>query len=239
MTPSKPDRHISHQFDKDLDHIRTHMLAMGGLVELQVRSAVNAIENTDFTLAQEVLTKEKEIDAWELKIDEACIQILVKRQPAASDLRMVLTVARCIRDLERIGDEAKKIASMAIALCESEAAPFGYGEIRSISNLVEQMLHDILDAFARFDALEALAVAEQDQQVNREYKQAIAELIVFMSNHPKAIDRLMNIMWTLRSLERIGDHAKNMGEHVIYLVKGIDVRHSNLQKISQSIRNSS
>ena len=222
------DQHISRHFNEELELIKTQMLIMGGKVEEQVGNAVTALLEANPELAQEVIAGEKEIDDLELEIDEACTMLIARRQPAASDLRMVMSVSKMIRDLERIGDEAKKIAKMAIVLSEEGSAPHGYLEIRHIGKGVRSMLKDALDAFARFDVDAAIATLKADEQVDLDYKTALRELITYMMEDPRSISRVMNILWTLRSLERVGDHTKNICEHIVYLVRGEDIRHSNL-----------
>ena len=160
---------------------------------------------------------------------------LARRQPAASDLRLVIACSKAATDLERIGDEAAKIARFAIKLCEQGEAPRGYIEARHIGNHVRQMVQDTLNAFARFDADLALAVAKEDKAVDREYKSATRELVTYMMEDPRSITRVLNIMWVLRSLERIGDHARNIAEYVIYLVKGTDVRHIGIKRIQEEV----
>lgn len=219
------DQHISKQFDADLEELKTRMLAMGGLVENQVVDALRAVEQADSDLACRVIEKETEVDSMEMSIDEESILLIARRQPAASDLRMVMAVFRCVRDLERIGDEAQKIAKMAIKLSEEGGAPKGYQELRHIGLLVQQMLHRALDAFARFDAKSALDVMPEDAKVDMDYKSAIRELVTYMMEDPRSISRVMNILWTLKAVERIGDHAKNICEQVVYLVDGQDIRH--------------
>lgn len=221
------DQHISRHFNEELETIKTRMLEMGGRVETQVADAVHALENADSELAATIIRREIDIDALELQIDEECASLIARRQPAATDLRMVLAVSKTIRDLERIGDEAKKIAKMAIQLSEEGSAPRGYVEIRHIGNGVRKMLNDSLDAFARYDADSALETMRADNQIDLDYKTALRELITYMMEDPRSISRVMNILWTLRSLERVGDHAKNICEQVIYLVKGKDIRHAN------------
>lgn len=222
------DQHISRHFNEELELIKTQMLIMGGKVEEQVGNAVTALLEANPELAQEVIAGEEEIDDLELEIDEACTMLIARRQPAASDLRMVMSVSKMIRDLERIGDEAKKIAKMAIVLSEEGSAPHGYLEIRHIGKGVRSMLKDALDAFARFDVDAAIATLKADEQVDLDYKTALRELITYMMEDPRSISRVMNILWTLRSLERVGDHTKNICEHIVYLVRGEDIRHSNL-----------
>ena len=209
------EHHISHQFDAELEAIKSRVLAMGGIVERQIEDAVVAI-----------------IDADSQRADE----ILVKRQPAASDLRLVLIITKAVRDLERIGDEAKKIAKLALKLTEEGPAPRGYFELRHIGAAVSEMLHDALDAFTRLDVDAALEVVRRDKTVDQEYRSATRELVTYMMEDPRSISRVMNIMWALRSLERIGDHSRNIAEYVFYLVKGQDLRHVGLENIESTVK---
>ncbi|TNF32483.1 MAG: phosphate signaling complex protein PhoU [Gammaproteobacteria bacterium] len=228
--------HISQQFNDELERVRSHLLEMGGLVESQVTDAVHALLEADSARAEAVRTNDKRINSMELSIDEECIRILARRQPAASDLRLVIAVTKGITDLERVGDEARKIAEQAIQLCESGQSPKGYVEARHIGGLVVRMLHEALDAFARQDVDMALSVVEQDKRVDMEYASAMRELVTVMMEDPRTISRVLSIMWSLRSLERVGDHARNLAEYVIYLVKGEDVRHIGLQELASKIK---
>lgn len=223
------DQHISQQFNEELEQVKTQMLEMGGSVQKQLEDAVLALEKADSELAGRVLEAEVQVDQMELDIDEACTLLIARRQPAASDLRMVMAVNKTVRDLERIGDEATRIAKMAINLCEEGSAPRGYVEIRHIGNSVRHMLNQSLDAFARYNVEVAMATLSQDEEVDLDYKTALRELVTYMMEDPRSISRVMNIMWALRALERVGDHAKNICEHVVYLVKGQDIRHGNLE----------
>lgn len=218
-------QHISQQFNEELDNLRNQVLVMGGLVEKQVVNAVAALENNDTRLAETVVTQEQVVDQLEIDIDEDCIMVIARRQPTAFDLRMVMAVIRTIHDLERIGDEANKIAKMALRLSEEGQAPRGYVEIRHITNNVRAMLSSTLDAFARYDAEAAYTAIQADEQIDLDYKSALREMITYMMEDPRSISRVMNITWVLRSLERIGDHAKNICEHIVYLVEGQDIRH--------------
>ncbi|MGV6807652.1 MAG: phosphate signaling complex protein PhoU [bacterium] len=220
------DQHISKQFDTDLEELKNRMLEMGGLVEKQVSDALKAVEMADSELAVKVVENEHTVDALEMQIDEETTLLIARRQPTAGDLRMVMAVSRAVRDLERVGDEARKIAKMAITLSEKGSAPKGYTELRHIGSQVQQMLSSALDAFARFDAESALEVLPDDNKVDQDYKSAVRELITYMMEDPRSISRVMNILWTLKAVERIGDHAKNICEQVVYLVKGKDIRHS-------------
>ncbi|MFP5383070.1 MAG: phosphate signaling complex protein PhoU [Gammaproteobacteria bacterium] len=227
--------HISQQFNAELETLRTHLLEMGGLIEKQLVDAVAALVDGDSGLAGEVLRIEPRVNALEVLIDDECQRVLAKRQPAASDLRLILAVSKCTGDLERIGDESAKIAKMAINLAEEGASPKGYVETRHIANLVRRMVHDTLDSFARFDAEKAIGVARSDREVDIEYKSATRALVTFMMEDPRSISRVLAVMWSLRALERIGDHARNIAEQVIYLVKGKDVRHRPLDEVEEQI----
>ena len=224
-------QHISRQFNDELEEVRSHLLAMGGMVEKQVADAVSSLVNADSALALEVLTTEKKINSMELAIDEECTRVIALRQPAASDLRLLVVATKANIDLERMGDEASKVAKMAIKLSEDGVLPKGYIEVRHIGAHVCTMLHDALDAFARFDADLALQVVHEDRSVDMEYESAMRQLVTFMMEDPRYITRVLNVLWSLRALERIGDHARNIAEHVIYLVKGRDVRHKPLDEL--------
>lgn len=228
-------QHISQQFNTELEEVRSHLLAMGGLVEKQVNDAVSALIDADSGLAQQVRDVEQQINQMERDIDEDCLRILARRQPAASDLRLIISISKSVIDLERIGDESSKIARRAIQLCDEGVAPRGYVEVRHIGDQVRNMVRDALDAFARFDANQALSVAQYDKTIDREYKTALRELVTFMMEDPRAISRVLNIIWALRSLERIGDHARNIAEMVIYLVQGTDVRHLGLSRMKEEV----
>lgn len=230
------DQHISRQFNTDLEALKAHLLQMGGVVEQQLLDAIQSLESADSELAQQVLIAEMQSNNFEISIDEECTRILARRQPAASDLRMVLVVAKIVRDLERIGDESSKIAKMAISLSEQTDGQKGYVEIRHIGNHVRNMVRDSLTSFARFDVNLALEVAREDKDVDQEYGSAMRELITFMMEDPRTISRVLNVLWALRSLERIGDHARNIAEQVIYLVKGKDARHLSLPEMEKLVQ---
>lgn len=230
--------HISQQFNAELDTVKTHMMEMGGLVEKQVSDAVQSLLTSDSGMAEEVKLRDKLINDMEVSIDEECTRILARRQPAASDLRLVIAISKAVNDLERIGDEAGKIATQAMKLAENGEASRGYVEIRMIGEHVGRMVHDSLDAFARFDVDRALAVAKEDKAVDAEYGTAVRSAITYMMEDPRSIGGMLNVLWSLRSLERIGDHARNIAEHVIYLVKGKNVSHLGLKEIAEQIKKS-
>ena len=219
------ENHIMKQFDEELEEIRTQLMEMGGKVEQQLKNAIKAVIKADSSLAEEVIRDERLVDEMEVDIDEACILIIARRQPAASDLRFVMMVTKAVNDLERIGDEAKKIANHAIILSEQDSLSQGYKEVRHLGSSVSAMLANALDAFARFDVKAAMSTLEEDAQIDLDYKTALRELVTYMMEDPRSIIRAINILWVVRSLERIGDHSKNLCEQIVYVVKGKDIRH--------------
>ena len=225
MTEMSFENHIMTQFDEELEEIRTRLMEMGGKVEQQLQNAVRAVTEGDSALAEDVIKEERLVDEMEVDIDEACILIIARRQPAASDLRLVMMVTKAINDLERIGDEAKKIANHAVILSEQDGTSEGYKEVRHLGQSVTSMLSNALDAFARFDVEAAMKTLEEDAQIDLEYKTALRELVTYMMEDPRSISRVINVLWVIRSLERIGDHAKNLCEQIVYVVKGKDIRH--------------
>ena len=229
--------HISGQYNAELEEVRTHFLAMGGLVEKQVTDSINALLDADSALAASVQDNDRRINQMESGIDEEIIRILARRQPAASDLRMIIAIGKSITDLERMGDEAAKIARAALSLCEEGESPRGDLECRHIGNQVRLMIHEALDAFAHFDANQAFKVMQADAEIDMEYKTATRALVTYMMEDPRAISRVLNVMGVLRSLERIGDHARNISEQLIFLVKGTDVRHSSYEQVQKKLDN--
>ena len=235
MTTSPYRQHTSSQFNAELEDVRQRVMAMGGLVEQQIADATQAFVEIDGVFGEQVALNDYKVNQMEVLIDEECSRVLARRQPAASDLRLIVAVIKTITDLERIGDEARKIARMAADLAGQErAAPMV--EISHLSRQVAQMVHDALDAFARLDVEQALAVAHEDVKVDREYEALLRQCITFMMEDPRTIRRAMDVIWTVRALERIGDHAKNIAEYVIYLVKGKDVRHATIEEFEDAVR---
>jgi phosphate transport system protein len=229
-------QHISGKFNEELESLRNHMLEMGGKVERQLSAALEALVQRDSGEAELIVGRDSEVNEMEMAIDDECASILARRQPAASDLRLVVAIIKVNTDLERIGDEAAKVAKQAVRLSEEGASPSSFIEVRHIGNRVASMLHDALDAFARLDVDLAVEVVKGDTEVDKEYGSAMRSLVTFMMEDPRDIGVILNEMWALRSLERIGDHACNVAEHVVYLVRGLDVRHGSLEELDQKLR---
>jgi len=225
--------HLSKQYDADLESIRSRVLEMGGLVESQIRRALDALATGDRALASEVIANDHRVNAMEVAIDGDCSQVIVKRQPAANDLRLVLAITKTVTDLERIGDEAQKIARMAKSIHERGAegrAPRGV-EVRHAAEVALAMLRRALDAFARLDVAAAADVIRDDAAIDSEFRSVLRQLITYMMEDPRTISTALEIVWVAKAVERIGDHAKNMAEYVIYIVRGTDVRHTDPEKI--------
>ncbi len=218
--------HISTQFDAELEEIRTLMLRMGGLVEEQLRDALAGFETRDSVLLEIVEAKEDEVNVLELDLDDRCTHVVARRQPAAGDLRMLMAVFKTIADLERIGDEAVKIARAALRVQSRGASvPDGFSGLRAAGQIASGMLKGALDAFARIDPEAADQIVLQDRQMDDEFRRLLRELVTFMLEDPRTISTGLDIIWIGKALERVGDHAKNIAQHVIYIAKGIDVRH--------------
>ncbi|HEX7030057.1 MAG TPA: phosphate signaling complex protein PhoU [Gammaproteobacteria bacterium] len=230
------DHHISQRFNEELEEIRNHVMTMGGLVEQQIAAAIQALVDGDSELGQRVVRDDHKVNNLEVTIDEECNRILARRQPAASDLRLIVAIIKTITDLERIGDEAEKIGYLATRLAEVERPGNAYSELEHLGNHVRHMLRTALDAFARMNPDAAVDVAREDSKVDREYEAIIRQCITFMMEDPRTIRRVLDMIWCARALERIGDHAKNICEYVIYLVHGKDVRHIDIEDVEREIR---
>ena len=226
-------QHISRQFNEELEDIVNRVMTMGGLVEQQLQDAVTALSEGDNELAEKVVTRDYQINAMEVDLDDECTHILARRQPTASDLRLVMAVIKTITDLERIGDEAERVGRMALHLLDSDRQAAPMAEISQLGEHVRRMLHNALDAFTRMDPEAAVTTAQMDINADSQYEQITRELLKRMKDAPESIPRVMDIVWAVRSMERIGDRSRNICEYVIYFVKGMDVRHTSFEKMAE------
>jgi len=230
--------HTSKNFDIELESLRTRVLQMGGLVEQQVRKAMEGLAAGDIPLLEAVIREDNRVDQLEIDLDAACNQVIAKRQPTAIDLRMIITVLKSTSDLERVGDKARKIARLGTVLHDQHASSIPDVELGHISELSLKMLRASLDAFARLDVMAAAEVLRLDETVNTEYHALVRQLITYMMEDPRTISHSLDIMGIAKAIERVGDHAKNIAEYVIYMVKGLNVRHSTPGEIEQKIATS-
>ena len=225
-----PNDHLSKQFDHELEALRSQVLQMGGLVESQVRGAIQSFSNGNLPLADQIVAQEVRVNSFEVQIDTDCSQIIVKRQPAATDLRLIMAVTKVVTDLERIGDEAHKVARMARQIHQNGVVDVAhFANIRHTGDAAVNMLRQALDAFARLDSDAAGRVIAEDRAIDIEFKSVIRQLITYMMEDPRTISTALDIIWIAKAIERIGDHAKNICEQVIYIVMGTDVRHTKLE----------
>jgi phosphate transport system protein len=226
--------HTFKQYDAELESVRAKVLEMGGLVEQQIVNALDALVSVNPKLAAEVMETDNRVNALEVQVDEDCSHIIARRQPAAGDLRMIMMVVKTITDLERIGDEATKIARVAQKIYESDRMyKPRFNEINTMVNLVREMLRTSLDAFARLDVSKTVDVARQDEQVDEQFRAAMRQLITFMLEDPRTISMSLEVLFVAKAIERIGDHAKNIAEYVVYMVKGKDVRHTTVDEMER------
>ena len=230
-------QHISRRFNEDLERVRNQVLAMGGFVEQQLAKSVAALVEGDSSLSESVARDDFKVNDMEVSIDEECSRILATRAPAAGDLRLIVAIIKAITDLERMGDECEKIGYIGSRLATQERPADKYREVKHLGRVVQDLVHDALDAFARMDAEAALRVAARDRLVDEEYEAIQRQSITFMMEDPRTIRRALDVMWVVRALERIGDHAKNICEYVIYMVHGKDIRHIRLEDVESALGN--
>ena len=235
MEKMNTTQHTSQKYNHELEEARSKLMTMGGLVEAQVTNAIKALLDRDSALGEKVAYSDHEINAMEVALDEHCAEIIARRQPTASDLRLLITIIKVITDLERIGDEAEKVGRYAVEMTESATYGDLHNSLRHLGEHVKVMLGDTLDALARLDVAQAMQVVKNDQQVDDEFDSITRQLYTRMLEDPRYIKDSLNVTWCARSLERVGDHCKNICEYVIYLVKGKDVRHTNLENIRETI----
>ena len=229
--------HTIKQYDQELESLRGRILQMGGLVETQLRMAIDCFEQGDLRKADEAVDADERVDAEELELGRLIVNLIVRRQPAANDLRLIMGVSRAVTDLERIGDEATKIARAARWVHEKDVVVRTprIRDIRVSAEAALSMLRGALDAFARLDAVAAAEIIREDKGVDEQFRLILRQLITFMMEDPRTIRRALEIMWIVRALERIGDHAKNICEYVIYMVHGKDIRHTSLEDVAKQI----
>ena len=225
--------HTSKQFDAELESVRSRVLQMGGLVEEQIIRAMEALAAGDMAMIDKVIADDHRVNAMEVELDELCSHIIARRQPAAVDLRLLITVIKTITDLERIGDEAEKIGRMAKLIHTAERLHMPRMDLSHVAERALGMLRQSLDAFARLDVSEAMRVVKQDSEVDDAFRAIMRQLITFMMEDPRTITRSLEILFIAKAIERIGDHAKNMAEYVIYMVKGRDVRHTSIEEVEK------
>ena len=232
-----PNEHSSKQYELDLEGIRSRVLQMGGMVEKQFHDAMNCFRTLNVHEAERVIAADIEVNQMEVALDDACSHLIVKRQPAANDLRTVMATIKVITDLERIGDEATKIARAASAIHQRGLVPIAHEDIvRVMATSAGRQLHDALDAFARMDEKQATRVIVADEEIDHEYRAVMRNAVTFMMEDPRTISAALDTVWVAKAIERIGDHSKNIAEYVIYIVEGKDIRHTDyaiLQQASQ------
>ena len=226
--------HSSKQYDQELEAIRSKVLLMGGMVETQFDAALECFRVGDVERAERVIAEDQAVNQLEVSLDDACSHLIVRRQPTANDLRTVMATIKVITDLERIGDEATKVARIAKGLHERGPSSFNhYDMIRTISKATCDLLHDALDAFARLDGKQALQLIAADEVVDHEFRTIMRTLVTFMMEDPRTISNALDTLWVAKAIDRIGDHAKNIAEYVIYVVEGRDIRHSKPAALEQ------
>jgi len=230
------DQHISRQFNQELDMLRQDVMAMGGVAEEMVRDAIQSVVDGDTARAHRVIDMDHQVNEMEKEIDEQCTMILARRQPTASDLRLVISIIRTVNDLERVGDEAEKIARMAVRLADEDRPRSNYRELDNMANTVRAMIHDALDGFARMVPETAVALVREDKKVDAEYEGLLRQYYTYLVEEPRNVRRVLDCIWIARSLERIGDHAKNIGEYIVYLVEGKDLRHSSRDELERVLK---
>ena len=228
-------QHISRQFNQELEDLRKDVMTMGGLAEQMIADAVMALIEGESARAEQVIENDHQVNQMEKQIDLQCIQILARRQPTASDLRLVMAIIKTVNDIERVGDEAEQIAKMAIRLVSRDRPRGNYRELETMGTHVRAMIRDALNGFARLEPEVAIALKRQDQKVDSEYEAILRQYYSYLVEEPRNTSRILDSIWVARSLERIGDHAKNIGEYIVYMVEGKDIRRASVEEIEQSL----
>ena len=232
-----PDKHLSTQFDSELTSVSSQVMELGGLVESQIRQAIYALQHFNLDAAHEVTANETRVNAMEIEIDRDLSSIIARRQPTARDLRLLIAISKTTANLERVGDEAEKIARMVRSIIES-GAPRSLPslELRYAADLASGLLNKALDAFARLDVNAALSILKEDDLIDKEFDGFVRKLITYMMEDPRTISPSLDLLFLAKAIERIGDHSKNIAEFIIYVVKGEDVRHSSIDRIESVIK---
>ena len=226
--------HVSKRFDSELESLRSRVMQMGGLVETQITHAIDAFVQGDMDRMEQVIGDDDQVNGLEVSIDDDCAHIIARRQPTASDLRMVMAVSKIVTDLERIGDEAAKIARMAREIYKRDRLQIPrLTDIRTVGDIGVTMLRDVLDAFVRLDVTAAMRIIREDMAVDDHFRGILRQLITYMMEDPRTISTALDIIFIAKAIERIGDHAKNIAEDVIYIVKGTDVRHIAIEQVER------
>jgi phosphate transport system protein len=231
------DKHLSTQFDSELSGVSSRVMEMGGLVESQIRQAIYALAQFNADAASQVMETEHRVNAMEVEIDRELSSIIARRQPTARDLRLLMAISKTTANLERVGDEAAKIARMVRSIIDSGSArALPSSELRVVADLASGLLRKALDAFARLDTTTAVSILKEDDLIDREFQGFVRKLITYMMEDPRTISASLDLLFLAKALERIGDHAKNIAEFIIYVVKGADVRHSSIEQVESTLK---
>ena len=232
-----PEKHLSTQFDSELSAVSSRVMEMGGLVESQIQQAIYALSQFSLEVANEVSATEPRVNAMEVDIDRELSSIIGRRQPTARDLRLLMAISKTTANLERVGDEAEKIARMVRSIIKSGAPrSLPSHELRVAADMASGLLRKALDAFARLDTAAAVAILKEDDLIDREFNGFVRKLITYMMEDPRTISPSLDLLFLAKALERIGDHAKNIAEFIIYVVKGADVRHTSMEQIESVLK---
>lgn len=233
-----PDKHLSTQFDSDLNSLSSRVMEMGGLVESQIRNAIQALAGFNADIARQVIEIEDRVNQMEVDIDRELSSVIARRQPTARDLRLLMAISKTTANLERVGDEARRIARMVLSIVEKSGGvrTLPAGELSVAADLASGQLRKALDAFARLDTAAAVAIMKEDHLLDKEFDGFVRKLITYMMEDPRTISSSLDLLFVAKAIERIGDHATNIAEFIIYVVKGADVRHSSMENIESAIR---
>ena len=232
-----PEKHLSTQFDSELNTVSSRVMEMGGLVEAQIQQAIYALSQFNAEAANQVIDAEKRVNAMEVEIDHDLSSIIARRQPTARDLRLLIAISKTTANLERVGDEAEKIARMVLSIIRSGSSrALPASELRVEADLASGLMRKALDAFARLDTAAAVSILKEDNLIDKEFGSFVRILITYMMEDPRMISPSLDLLFVAKAIERVGDHAKNIAELIIYIVKGADVRHSSIEEIETVLK---